>query len=83
MTKKAVKDSLEESLKRLEEIVGILEGGEIPLEESLDLFEEGILLSKNCSEKLKKAELRIQKLVKNLDGQFELHEFYDKEEEDE
>lgn len=81
MTKKAVQGSLEQSLKRLEEIVGILEGGEIPLDESLDLFEEGILLSKKCSEKLKKAELRIEKLIKNLDGQFELRDFTEEEDE--
>jgi exodeoxyribonuclease VII small subunit len=73
-TKKPVKGSLESSLKRLEEIVEILERGETPLEDAVSLYEEGIQISKGCAEKLKVAELKIKKLSKEIDGQFSLNE---------
>jgi exodeoxyribonuclease VII small subunit len=64
--------SFEEALKRLEEIVESLESGNVPLDKAVDLYEEGLSLSKRCAEKLKATELRIKKLSKGLDGQFEL-----------
>jgi exodeoxyribonuclease VII small subunit len=53
----------EEAVSRLEEIVGQLEAGNLPLEASLTLFEEGIGLAKYCSEKLDAAEGRLQVLL--------------------
>ncbi len=55
--------SFEAALKRLEEVVGELEGGRLSLEDSLARFEEGMRLSKLCQEKLKGVELKIEKLV--------------------
>ncbi len=61
MAKKFV---FEESLKRLEEIVSLLEKGDAPLEESLSLFEEGTRLVKQCSGALDAAEQKVRLLVK-------------------
>ena len=72
--KKPVKDSLEHSLKRLEEIVASLEQGEVPLDDAITMYEEGVTISKQCAEKLKTAELKIKKLSKSVDGQFTLEE---------
>lgn len=55
--------SFEDALRRLEEIVNELEDESISLEESIDLYEEGIKLSKICTETLEEAELRIKKVV--------------------
>ncbi len=68
--KKASKHTLEESLKRLEEIVTLMEQGEVPLDDAVELYEEGIGIAKECAEKLKATELRIKKLAKDIDGQF-------------
>ena len=73
-TKKSNKSSIEYSIKRLEEIVDLMEQGDVTLDEAIDLYEEGIRISKECAEKLKNAELRIKKLTKDLDGQFRLNE---------
>lgn len=54
--------SFEEALKKLEAIVTKLEAGEVSLEDSVTLYEEGMKLSKHCSEILEKAELRIDKV---------------------
>ena len=58
----------EASLAELEQIVGRLEGGDLPLEESLELFEKGIKLSRECRERLANAERRIEILMKDGDG---------------
>lgn len=55
--------SYEEALKRLEEIVERLEGGDLTLEESLALFEEGVGLAKFCNGKLDAAEGRVEMLL--------------------
>lgn len=60
--------TFEEAIKRLEEIVKELEGGDIPLEETLSLFEEGVKLSHFCREKLDEAEKRIEVLLRNEGG---------------
>lgn len=52
----------EEALKKLEAIVSKLEEGTVSLEESVGLYEEGMKLSKHCSDILEKAELRIEKV---------------------
>ncbi len=72
--RKTTKGSFEDSLNRLEKIVESLEQGQVPLDDALKLYEEGIQLSKACAEKLKAAEMRIKKLAKNADGQFELQD---------
>jgi len=65
----------EESLNRLEEIVKNLEEGEIPLEESLPLFEKGIKLLTELKEYLSQAETKIEKLIKDSEGQFKTDEY--------
>lgn len=60
--------TFEQSLTELEEIVTQLESGELPLEQSLELFEKGIGLSRACRERLASAERRIEQLVKDSSG---------------
>jgi exodeoxyribonuclease VII small subunit len=62
------KISFEESMKRIEEIVGELEKGEIPLEDSLNRFEEAVKLARACQRTLEKAQARISKLARTEDG---------------
>ena len=62
------KKSFEESLTRLEEIVRHLENGDLPLDESIRLFEEGTGLVSHCTEMLDKAAQKVAKLVKGPDG---------------
>lgn len=71
-SKKSDRHSFEDSLKRLESIVQSLEDGTVSLDEAVELYEEGIRLSKECADKLKATELRIKKLTKDMNGQFEL-----------
>lgn len=60
--------TFEKSLSELEEIVAKLEDGDLPLESSLELFEKGIKLSRECRERLANAERRIEILMKEADG---------------
>ena len=60
--------TFEESLKQLETIVNQLERGDLPLEESLKLFEEGVRLSSACKQELDTAEGKVQILMKQRDG---------------
>ena len=62
--------SFEAALKELEGIVKQLETGEAKLEESLQLFERGIRLSRFCSQKLEEAEKKIEMLVKDSRGEY-------------
>jgi exodeoxyribonuclease VII small subunit len=55
--------SFEDSIRRLSEIVETLEGGELPLEESLRLFEEGIKLARTSQGVLDRAEKRVEELL--------------------
>lgn len=55
--------SFEESTRRLAQIVAELESGDLPLERSLALFEEGIALAKKAEERLDKAEKRVEELL--------------------
>ena len=59
----------EVALKRLEEIVKKLENGDLSLDSALELFEEGIKLSRFCHTKLEQAERRVEILMKNSSGQ--------------
>ncbi len=60
--------SFEVSLEALEQIVRDLEQGDLPLEKSLELFEQGIRLSRECQERLGQAERRIEVLLRDNDG---------------
>ncbi len=68
MAKKSL--SLEKSLQRLEEILQILESGEINLEESIRLFEEGMKLIDECQSHLQKLEKRVKILVEEDNEKF-------------
>lgn len=67
--------SFEESLKKLESVVERLEKGDLPLEESLKLFEEGVKLSETCKKQLESAEGKVQTLLKQRDGSFKTEPF--------
>jgi exodeoxyribonuclease VII small subunit len=62
------KERFEDALNKLEKIVSKLEEGDIPLEESLKLFVEGIRLSRFCNQKLDEAEKKVEILLKDKDG---------------
>lgn len=70
-----MKKSFESSLKELEEIVEQLEAGDLPLERSLELFEQGVRLSRDCQQRLDEAERRVEVLLKNTDGTFTKSDF--------
>lgn len=59
--------TFEESLEKLENIVGKLESGEVPLDDAIKMFNEAMILVKTCDEKLKSAEENVQKIL-NEDG---------------
>jgi len=65
MNKKNDELNFEDSLMRLEKIAELLENENTPLEESISLFEEGIALKEICDLKLKKAKLKIEKIIKS------------------
>lgn len=62
--------TFEEALKKLERIVADLENGDLPLEESLERYEEGIRLSKVCARKLEAVKRKVEILTKSDDGSF-------------
>jgi exodeoxyribonuclease VII small subunit len=64
----------EDCLQRLEQIVGELEKGEIPLERALSLFEEGIQLSNSCRQELEQAEGKVEVLL-NRNGKLQPEPF--------
>ena len=64
----AVEQSFEAQLASLERIVRELERGDLPLEQSLELFEQGVKLSRECQERLNEAERRIEVLLRGGDG---------------
>jgi exodeoxyribonuclease VII small subunit len=61
--KEAVILSFEEAMDQLEQLVGKLENGDVPLEKAIDLFQEGMKLSHLCSQKLEQVERKIEMLV--------------------
>lgn len=68
-------EKFETSLKRLEEVVNKLEGGDLTLEDSLKAFEEGVKHAGFCTRKLDEAEKRVELLLKQKDGSFIREEF--------
>lgn len=73
MTKK--KMTFEESMERLEQIVRIMERGEAPLEDSLNLFKEGTLLVAECSKLLEEARLQVELVTQGSDGMPQMEVF--------
>ena len=71
--------TFEESLKKLEAIVDQLEKGDLALEDSLKLFEEGVSLSAVCKQELDAAEGKVQTLIRQRDGSFRTEPFPGKE----
>lgn len=60
--------SFEDALKELETIVEKLEGGDVELEESIKIYERGAALKAHCLGKLKNAQLKVEQIVLNQDG---------------
>jgi exodeoxyribonuclease VII small subunit len=71
----------EKALKRLEEIIEELEKGELDLDRSLQIFEEGIKMSRICSKKLQEAEKKIEILTKDEGGKLKAELFEPSEDE--
>ena len=69
--------TFEESMQRLEQIVRAMERGDVPLEESLKLFQEGTELVRSCNQLLENAQLQVKKIVTNPDGTPAEEEFID------
>ena len=67
--------TFEESLQELEEIVNRLEEGDLPLEEALKLFEEGVRLSRSCHTKLDEAQKRVEIVLKDESGKMTTRPF--------
>ena len=72
----------EASLERLEEIVKKLETGDLPLEQSLKLFEEGVKLARACNKRLEEAERKVEILLKDRAGNLTAEPFEEEEEKD-
>lgn len=57
-------ESFEEGLEKLDRIVKELEGGDLPLDRSIELFEQGVALSETCRKQLEDAETRVEQLIR-------------------
>jgi len=73
--------NFEAALAKLEDIVKKLETGDLPLEQSLKLFEEGVKLSRLCNKRLEEAERKVEILLKDKAGNIAAHPFEEPEEE--
>ena len=69
--------TFEENMQRLEQIVRAMERGDVALEESLKLFQEGTDLVRSCGKLLDEAELQVKKVITAVDGTPVLEEFHD------
>jgi len=74
------KTTFEQSMKKLEQIVQELESGDLPLEEAMQKFEEGIKFSRLCSEKLDETEKKITLLMQDEKGNVSEKPFIPKDE---
>jgi len=74
------KTTFEQSMKKLEQIVQKLESGDLPLEEAMQKFEEGIKLSRLCSEKLDETEKKTTLLLQDEKGNVSEKPFISKDE---
>jgi exodeoxyribonuclease VII small subunit len=68
-------NEFEKAFKELEEIVKRLEGEELPLDESLNLFEQGIRLSRFCHQRLEEVEKKIETILADAKGQPKVEAF--------
>lgn len=69
MSDKSVSDlSFEEAMATLEQVVGQLESGNVPLEDSIKLYEKGAALKAHCEQKLKSAEEKVAQITTDSDG---------------
>ncbi|MDD3627882.1 MAG: exodeoxyribonuclease VII small subunit [bacterium] len=75
--------TFEDAFQHLEEIVEQLESGDLTLEQSLEKFEEGIKLSRVCTEKLENAQKKIEVLMKDSGGKFSFEDLDSETEEKE
>jgi exodeoxyribonuclease VII small subunit len=73
------KQKFEEALQKLEAIVSKMEEGDLPLEEALEAFEEGVKLAKFCTTKLDEAERKVEKLVRDQAGKIQTTPFNEEE----
>ena len=71
--------TFEENMQRLEQIVRAMERGDVPLEESLKLFQEGTELIRSCGKLLDEAELQVKKILAGSDGTPVEEEFADEQ----
>lgn len=76
MTEKPIAEmSFEEALAALEHVVGQLEGGQVPLDQSIALYERGDALKKHCDQRLADAEKKIEKIIGNDQGNVKSESF--------
>jgi exodeoxyribonuclease VII small subunit len=73
------KEKFEEALQKLEAIVAKMEEGDLPLEEALKAFEEGVKLAKFCTGKLDEAERKVEKLIRDQGGRIQTTPFAEEE----
>ncbi len=73
------KEKFEEALQKLEAIVAKMEEGDLPLEEALKAFEEGVKLAKFCTGKLDEAERKVEKLIRDQGGRIQTTQFVEEE----
>ena len=79
MTEEKKEMPFEAALKKLETLVGNLEGGDISLEEALKAYEEGVKMADICSKRLTEAERRVEVLMKTSPGKFKTVPFENEE----
>lgn len=75
-------EKFEDAMKKLEGIVERMEKGDMPLNESLKLFEEGVKLTRFCSQELQKAEKKVELLTRNIEGKLVAVPFEEETEEE-
>ena len=73
------KEKFEEALQKLEAIVTQMEEGDLPLEETLKAFEEGVKLARFCANKLDEAERKVEKLMRDQAGKLQTTSFSEEE----
>jgi exodeoxyribonuclease VII small subunit len=73
------KEKFEEALQKLETIVTQMEEGDLPLEETLKAFEEGVRLARFCASKLDEAERKVEKLMRDQAGKLQTTTFSEEE----
>ena len=73
------KENFEEALQKLEAIVAKMEEGDLPLEQALEAFEEGVRLAKFCTGKLDEAERKVEKLIRDQAGKIQTTPFSEEE----